>query len=118
MCGLRPERATQHIISFISTVLDSNPKQKRLNFDTAPDLSRFGKSLGADCIPLVMYRREPQLLVEKLEKVAIKLEVRLSLYVCTDVQCMVEAALEHHFESPNLSLECSISKLKHAFDSS
>lgn len=75
MCALRPERATQHIASFIATVLDSSQKQKRLNFDTAPDLSRLARGLGPDTVPLVLYRREPQLIAEKLQKMAIKLEV-------------------------------------------
>ncbi len=75
MCAMRPERSTQLITSFIATVLGSGLKQRQLNFDTPPDLSRLTKGLGADTLPLLLYREEPQLLVNKLEKVARKHKV-------------------------------------------
>lgn len=75
MYAMRPERISQCIVSFISTVLDSGLKQRRLNYDTPVELNRLAKTLGPDQIPLVIYRKEPELLIVKLEKVAQKMEV-------------------------------------------
>ena len=75
MCAMRPERSSQFIVSFISIVLDSGVKQRRLNYDTPPDLNRIAKTLHPNFLPLVLYKDEPDLLVTKLEKVALKQDV-------------------------------------------
>ena len=75
MCAMRPERSSQFIVSFISSVLDSGIKQKRLNYDTPPDLNKMAKGLDYGSLPLVLYRDEPDLLVTKLRRVALKQDV-------------------------------------------
>jgi len=79
LCAMRPERSSQFISSFIAIVLDSGLKQKRLNFDTPVDLNRLAKTLGTSSIPLLLYREEPELLVDKLENMALKQEVGTEL---------------------------------------
>ena len=73
---MRPERITQCAISFITTVLDSGMKQRKINYCA---LSNVAKTLRFEQIPLVLYRDDPHILLTKLQTLATKFEVNVHL---------------------------------------
>ena len=75
MFAMRPERITQCTISFITTVLDSGIKQRKINYYAPVELSSVTKTLRCEQIPLVLYRDDPHILLTKLQNLATKLEV-------------------------------------------
>lgn len=80
---MRPERTTQCIESFISSVLDPGQKQKRIL--TPVDISRMAKNIKSDEVPLILFRDDPHIPVTKLQKYAFKLQVCLTdnIVVCS-----------------------------------
>ena len=76
MFAMLPERITQCAVSFVSTVLDSGIKQRKINYYAPVELSHVAKTLRSGQIPLVLYRDDPHLLLTKLQNLATKYEVR------------------------------------------
>lgn len=76
MFALRPERITQCAVSFITTVLDSGLKQRKLNYYAPVELSYVAKTLRSEQIPLILYRDDPHVMSSKLHNLASKFEVR------------------------------------------
>lgn len=76
MFAMRPERITQCAVSFITTVLDSGMKQRKINYYVPVELSYMAKTLRNEQIPLVLYRDDPHILLTKLQNLATKFEVR------------------------------------------
>ena len=70
--AMRPERITQCITSFISTVLG----QKKINLPA--DLVKVARTLKADHVPIILYRDDPQLAISKLQQYTSKVEVILT----------------------------------------
>ena len=83
MFAMRPERITQCAVSFITTVLDSGTKQRRLNYYAPVELSQVAKALRPEQISLVLYRDDPHILLTKLQTLATKSEVTFSLLIFT-----------------------------------
>ena len=79
MFAMRPERITQCAISFITTVLDSGIKQRKINYYAPVELSSVAKTLRYEQIPLVLYRDDPHILLTKLQNLATKLEVHINV---------------------------------------
>ncbi len=61
------------MVSFISNVLEHGQKQNKL---TAPmEITKVAKTLKADQIALALFREEPLIVVEKLQKFSSKAKV-------------------------------------------
>lgn len=76
MFAMRPERITQCAVSFVTTVLDSGLKQRKLNYYAPIEISYVAKTLKTEEIPLILYRVDPVIFLSKLQRLADKLEVR------------------------------------------
>ena len=73
--AMRPERITQCMVSFTSSVLhQTQPRHKRLL--SPVDFTRVAKTLRADQVPVVLFRDEPHLPVNKLQNFTKRAGVR------------------------------------------
>lgn len=73
LSAMRPERVTQYMVAFITSVLDQRQNLKRIM--SPIDLTKVAKTVRADQIPLILFRNEPHLSVTKLQQFTSKVGV-------------------------------------------
>lgn len=99
LSAMRPERISQCMVSFVSTVLhqvlhqvqtlppqgqpQTQPQagQHRLKRTIVPmDFTKVAKTVGAEQVPVILFREEPQLAVDKLRKFTAKAGVSTEIH--------------------------------------
>lgn len=73
LSAMRPERISQCMESFVYTVLEPSPKQRKIS--SVAEVARVAKNLNTTEIPLILFREEPYIAVTKLKQYAAKMEV-------------------------------------------
>lgn len=73
LSAMRPERVTQSMKVFVSTILGKGQRQKKTMYPT--DLTKVAKTVRADQLPLVLFREDPELPIVKLQQFAAKAKV-------------------------------------------
>ena len=73
LSAMRPERVSQCIESFVCTVLELGPKQRKIG--SVADVSRVARNLKPTDIPIILFRDDPLMAITKLKQYAAKIEV-------------------------------------------
>lgn len=81
LSAMRPERITQSMITFVSTVLhqvqtvqgqsqggQQGAQQRLKRTISAVDFTKMAKTVRVDQLPVILFREEPYLAVTKLQK--------------------------------------------------
>jgi len=72
--AMRPERLSQCMESFVHTVLELGPKQRKIG--SIADVSRVARNLKSSDIPIILFREDPLMAISKLQQYAAKMEVK------------------------------------------
>jgi hypothetical protein len=75
LVAMRPERATQSMNMFVSSILGNGQKQKKTLYPT--DLTKVARTVRADQIPVVLFKENPELPVNKLQQFTTKAGVSI-----------------------------------------
>lgn len=73
LSAMRPERVTQSMNMFVATILGKGQRQKKTMYPT--DLTKVAKTVRPDQLPVVLFRDNPELPVNKLQQCASKAKV-------------------------------------------